>query len=138
VSQERIDRTPQAATLSSRIWAYLIDGFPIALLSNIAIFGLRLDTPWDVLAFFTIVQAYFAGFWSLFGGQTPGMRLLGIRVVQVDGTPVGVLRALRRSLVWFFGSFFAIAPISVLVSADLRGLHDRAANTQVVRVRSER
>jgi uncharacterized RDD family membrane protein YckC len=134
VSKEPFDREPQAATVSSRVWAYLIDGFPIALLSNFAIFGLNLDTPWDAFAFFTIFQAYFAGFWSLFGGQTPGMRLLGIRVVQVGGTPVGALRALRRSLVWFFGCFFAIAPISVLVNADHRGLHDRATNTQVVRV----
>ena len=102
------------------------------MLSNFAVFGLNLDAPWDVLAFFAIVQVYFAGFWSRFGGQTPGMRLLGIRVVQVDGTPVGALRALRRSLVWFFGCFFAIAPISVLVDVEHRGLHDRATNTRVV------
>ncbi len=31
-----------------------------------------------------------------------------------------------------------ISAAILLVSADLRGLHDRAANTQVVRVRSER
>ena len=135
MSEERVDRAAQAATVSSRVWAYLIDGVPIALLSNFAIFGVKLDTPWDVLALFTIWQVYFAGLWSLFGGQTLGMRLLGIRVVQVDGTPVDALRALRRSLIWFFGCFFAIAPISVLASADHRGLHDRATNTQVVRVR---
>jgi uncharacterized RDD family membrane protein YckC len=133
VSEERV--APQAAAISSRVWAYLIDGLPVALLSNVAVFGLNLDTFWDLFgAFFTIFQVYFAGFWSLWGGQTPGMRLLGIRVVKVDGSPVGPLRALQRSLVWFFGSFFWVAPISVLVNADHRGLHDRATNTQVVRV----
>jgi uncharacterized RDD family membrane protein YckC len=123
----------QAASISRRVWAYLFDGVPITLLNNFAAFGLGLDVSWLLLVFFTSFQAYFAAFWSFGGGQTPGMRLLGIRVVQVDGRPVDPLRALRRSLVWFFGSFLAITPISVLVSADHRGLHDRAANTIVVR-----
>jgi uncharacterized RDD family membrane protein YckC len=97
---------------------------------------LDLEQPWLLLVFFTSWQVYFAAFWSLGGGQTPGMRLFGIRVVQVDGRSVDPLRALGRSLVWFFGCFFAIAPISVLVSADHRGVHDRATGTHVVRVPS--
>lgn len=113
----------------------MVDGFPIQFPTAFALL-LGLEQPWLLLVFFTSWQLYFAAFWSLGGGQTPGMRLFGIRVVQVDGGPVDPLRALGRSLVWFFGCFFAIAPISVLVSADHRGVHDRATGTQVVRVLS--
>ena len=61
-------------------------------------------------------------------GFTVGKRLLGIRVARLDGKPVGVGWALVRTIM-------LLTVILPLVSdADLRGLHDRAANTVVIRV----
>ena len=60
-------------------------------------------------------------------GFTVGKRLLGLRVARLDGKPVGLLWSLVRTIL-------LITVIPPLVSdRDLRGLHDRAANTIVIR-----
>jgi uncharacterized RDD family membrane protein YckC len=61
-------------------------------------------------------------------GFTVGKRLLGLRVVRLDGQPVGLLWALVRTVL-----FLLVIPPLVL-DADLRGLHDRAAGTIVIRI----
>jgi uncharacterized RDD family membrane protein YckC len=61
-------------------------------------------------------------------GFTVGKRLLGIRVARLDGKPVGFLWALVRTLL-------LLTLIPPLVNdSDLRGLHDHAANTVVIRI----
>jgi uncharacterized RDD family membrane protein YckC len=61
-------------------------------------------------------------------GLTLGKRLTGIRVVRLDGRPVGFGWALVRTLL-----LLAVVP-PLIADRDLRGLHDRAANTIVVRL----
>ncbi len=61
-------------------------------------------------------------------GFTVGKRLLGIRVVRLDGGPVGLGWALIRTAL-----LLTVIP-ALLNDRDQRGLHDRAANTVVVRV----
>jgi uncharacterized RDD family membrane protein YckC len=75
---------------------------------------------------------YFVTFWNL-TGQTPGSRLLGIRVV--DGTKGGDL-GLRQSIRRFFALLLAALPlgagfIRVLFDERRRGFHDRVARTVV-------
>ncbi len=60
-------------------------------------------------------------------GLTLGKRLLGIRVARLDGRPVGFGWALVRTLL-----LLAVIP-ALFSDRDQRGLHDRAANTVVVR-----
>ncbi len=60
-------------------------------------------------------------------GATVGKRLLRLRVARLDGKPVGLFWGLVRTLL-----FLAVIPPLVLDS-DLRGLHDKAANTVVIR-----
>jgi uncharacterized RDD family membrane protein YckC len=61
-------------------------------------------------------------------GFTVGKRLLGLRVVRLDGQPVGLRWSLVRTVL-----FLLVIPPLVL-DADLRGLHDRAAGTIVIRI----
>lgn len=61
-------------------------------------------------------------------GLTVGKRLLGIRVARLDGKPVGFLWGLVRTLL-----LLAVVP-PLITDRDQRGLHDRAANTVVVRI----
>jgi hypothetical protein len=61
-------------------------------------------------------------------GFTVGKRLLGLRVVRLDGKPVGFLWSAIRTLL-----FLAVIP-PLVFDADLRGLHDKAANTVVIRI----
>jgi uncharacterized RDD family membrane protein YckC len=77
--------------------------------------------------------AYFAGFWALVG-QTPGMRLLRLRVLGPSGTSPGF----GRSLVRLAGAWLALVPLGlgllpVLFDDRRRALQDFIAGTTVVR-----
>jgi uncharacterized RDD family membrane protein YckC len=61
-------------------------------------------------------------------GLTVGKRLLGVRVARLNGRPVGFGWALLRTLL-----LLAVVP-PLITDRDMRGLHDRAANTIVVRI----
>jgi uncharacterized RDD family membrane protein YckC len=61
-------------------------------------------------------------------GLTIGKRLLGIRVVRTNGSRPGFGWAALRTILLFF----VIPPL--ICDRDLRGLHDRAADTIVVRM----
>ncbi len=82
-------------------------------------------------AWFLWSGAYFVGFWMV-TGQTPGSRLLGIRVLPAGGGQIGFSRASRR----FVGLVLAMLPlgagfIRVLFDDRRRGFHDRLAGTVV-------
>jgi uncharacterized RDD family membrane protein YckC len=61
-------------------------------------------------------------------GLTVGKRLLGIRTIRTDGSAPGFKWAAVRTLLLLF-----VVP-ACLTDRDMRGLHDRAANTIVVRM----
>jgi uncharacterized RDD family membrane protein YckC len=78
------------------------------------------------------VGIYFVAFWSA-AGQTPGMRLLGLRV----HTASGAAPSLGRSIVRLIGLLLAIVPmfagfIPVLFDKKRRGLPDFLAGTAVL------
>lgn len=60
-------------------------------------------------------------------GYTLGKRLLGLRVARLDGKPVGLVWGLVRTVL-----FLVVIP-PLIFDGDLRGLHDLAANTVVIR-----
>jgi uncharacterized RDD family membrane protein YckC len=75
--------------------------------------------------------AYFGFFWTV-AGQTPGMRLLGLRVRRKDGVEIGSGRALVR----FVALLVSIAPLfagflPALVDRRRRAFHDYVAGTVV-------
>ena len=79
-----------------------------------------------------VVATYFALFWSS-AGQTPGMRLMRIRVHG----PGGAAPSLARSVVRLVGLVLAIVPlflgfVPVLFTARRRGLPDFLAGTVVL------
>jgi uncharacterized RDD family membrane protein YckC len=87
---------------------------------------------WVVLAFWGWEFLYFAYFWTT-SGKTPGMTLLGVRVVGRDGSDVGARRGLVRTLV-FPLSFLLLGLgfLGILFGRDRRALHDSIAGTAVV------
>lgn len=58
-----------------------------------------------------------------------GQLIRGLRVVRLDGSRVGLLRALLRT------ALLVLLVPAVMWDRDGRGLHDRAAGTVVIRVR---
>jgi uncharacterized RDD family membrane protein YckC len=87
------------------------------------------------VTFIAIMCGYLLFFWTL-AGQTPGMRLLGIRLIDFDGSPRLTMRTAVRRLI---GVVLSAIPLGlgflmVLVSDRRRGLMDRIANTEVILV----
>lgn len=89
-----------------------------------------------IFAFFMIFFGYFILFEAFWHGQTPGKRLMGIRVVRDGGYAVDLGASLVRNVIRIVeGSmcFYAIAAISALVSSENKRIGDYAAGTLVVR-----
>ena len=85
-----------------------------------------LGTLWVLAA-----GTYFVVFWSSVG-QTPGLRIVGQRVVRGDGPP-GVGRSVVRFLVLVLGLLpVLVSAVLVLLDGRRRALHDVVAGTVVV------
>jgi len=72
---------------------------------------------------------------QLFKGQSPGKRIMGIRVVKSDGSPVDPASSFLRNLLRFADTFFFLFPIafvSIAASSGFRRLGDWAGGTIVV------
>jgi uncharacterized RDD family membrane protein YckC len=76
----------------------------------------------------TALFAFEVIFLTAISGLTVGKRLFGIRVIRTDGSRPGFGWAFVRTLLLFF----LLPPL--LYDRDRRGLHDRAADTIVVRM----
>jgi len=101
-----------------------------------ALHGLgRVGLGLTLLVLFLLEWFYPVGFEVLGGGQTPGKKLLGLRVLRADGAPVGWSRSTVRSLLAFadflpFG--FAAGLTAMLLGRRCQRLGDLAAGTVVV------
>ena len=82
-----------------------------------------------------ILSGYLLFFWTL-AGQTPGMRLLGIRVIDAAGAPRLSPRTAIRRLVWTVIAVipFGLGFLILLFSDRRRALQDWRANTEVILV----
>ena len=109
-------------------------GAVVALIGSLVSSG-QLDTAGKVLAavaWFVVVGTYFVLFWTI-AGQTPGMRVMGVRLTTYDGGLPGV----KRSLVRLVGLGLAIIPlflgfVPALIDARRRALQDFLARTVVL------
>jgi uncharacterized RDD family membrane protein YckC len=97
-----------------------------------------LPTQWHaaitLFLLFCIYWCYFAAFEVLWHGQTPGKRVVGIRVVKDSGRPItaveGIGRNLMRAVDGFF--FYLIGVLSIAISHQNKRLGDYVAGTVVV------
>jgi uncharacterized RDD family membrane protein YckC len=89
-----------------------------------------------VVVIFAIFFGYFILFEGLWNGQTPGKKLLGIRVVRDGGYPIDMGAALVRNLIRvgeFILGYYLLSAISTVLSPENKRLGDIAAGTIVVR-----
>ena len=148
MTQTPVVAAPAYQGLVTRTIAFAIDAAIIDLIALLVGVGVGLglsilnvgdDTKVVLLAIggvaFVIWSiAYFVTFWST-TGQTPGNRLMQIRVAQSDGSALKP----RRALVRFGALLLAALPLlagflPILVDNRRRGLHDMLAGTVVVGV----
>ena len=148
---ERVALSLPVAGIGYRCLAYLADLCLLFFFWVVAYFLFTLLVS-DVVGFFQgltgftqtlLVLGVFATqwvYWTLFevlmGGQTPGKRLVGIRVVRMDGSPVGVLESAVRNLLRVVDSLpgvYAVGCLCVLFTRQHRRVGDLVAGTLLVR-----
>lgn len=80
-----------------------------------------------------VFLAYMIGF-KVYGGATPGYRILGLRIVSINGTEITVKQALVRVLSSIFsGLAFGLGFIWIAIDENKQAWHDKAAGTYVIR-----
>lgn len=133
-----IDHALQVLTIILMVIAFTV-------LANYSSLGDQLtNAPKWVKAFliivvFLIISGYFAFFEWLWSGQTPGKRLLKLRVIREDGRPITFWEAAVRNLLRTFdmmpAPFYSVGLISVFVSLSDQRVGDMVAGTVVIRER---
>lgn len=92
-----------------------------------------------VLIAFSIYYGYFAVFESIWNGQTPGKRWMGLRVIQDSGRPLSPFQAIARNMVRLVDQipgFYCIGVASALLNRRNKRLGDFVSGTVVVHERS--
>src|SRR5713226_7974272 len=94
-----------------------------------------------VLAVFAIYWGYFVAFETLWSGQTPGKRIMRLRVVREDGRPVRFFEVFVRNLLRLAIDLqplpsYAIGVVSIIFSARSKRVGDFVAGTVVVKERA--
>src|SRR5271168_3798059 len=86
--------------------------------------------------FFLLFFGYFAIFEILWNGQTPGKRMIGIRVVKDSGRPLTPAESIGRNLLRIVDqlpAFYAVGVLVALLNAQNKRLGDFVAGSMVVR-----
>jgi uncharacterized RDD family membrane protein YckC len=138
------------AGAGSRFLALAIDSFVqiavllvLALVGLIALWfrslGLQSLATWVAAALillgFFLYYGYFAAFEALWGGQTPGKRVVGLRVISVTGQPITAFDALLRNLLRIVDQMpgiYAVGVLSIFFTSRNQRLGDLVAGTVVV------
>lgn len=108
------------------ILGLMIDGFDSESLAMLVVIWLFAST---------LAMAYYV-FFTAHGGQTPGKMAVRIKVIRTDGTEIGLGKAFYREVVCKFISaiIFYIGYLMVAFDEKKQGLHDRMAETYVVKL----
>lgn len=143
----------EVAGIGSRFLAALVDTLLILLLLAIANFVLFIigsaagglesassrAAAWFIAALglvsFGVLWGYYIFFELFWSGQSPGKRLVGLRVIRSDGSPIGLVESVVRNLIRivdFLPLYYGIGVIAMFISRRAQRLGDLAASTLVV------
>ena len=79
-----------------------------------------------------IIQSFYIVVFTAMGGQTVGKRLMGLRVVQLDGRQVKSKAALKRYIGYLLSLPLFWGYLMVLVNSRRLAFHDKLAGTIVI------
>ena len=160
---EQVDLRFPVAGIGSRFIAILLDTL-IQLVVTIVVFAViylaspgtvktrvgtaepTLDTAakWMIAAFVLLIflmnWGYFVLFEAFWHGQTPGKRVMKLRVLKDSGRSITLFESMTRNLVRLVDSmpnFYVIGLIAMLCNRQNKRLGDLAAGTIVVHERTE-
>lgn len=130
----------------SRFLAWLIDTAAIGLLCTFVSKGLQIagllsiDVMWAliVICYFAVWVGYGIAFEWMWRGETPGKRVLGLRVLDASGLKLQFSQIALRNLMRFLDALpalYLLGGASMLFSDRYQRLGDLVANTVVIRRR---
>lgn len=97
-----------------------------------------------ILVVFLVFSGYFILFEWLWDGQTPGKRLLKLRVIREDGRPITLWEAIARNLLrvfdaapGFFLPVYSVGLIVIFMSNRDQRVGDLFSGTVVIRERTD-
>jgi len=100
------------------------------------VLGLVLGDSGSLLAsLLSIVIAfgYLIYFWTT-TGQTPGKKMMGLKVIATDGATLNVSKAVMRIIGYMVsGAILYLGFIWILFDTNKQGWHDKIAGTYVVK-----
>jgi uncharacterized RDD family membrane protein YckC len=148
---ERVELRYVLANVGNRFLAAAIDHLIQVIALTALIFGAGVISRWRlfasmgvwamaaaVLGVFVLVWGYFAAFETLWNGQTPGKRIMRLRVMREDGRPAGFFEVFIRNVIRLaidlqpFPSY-AIGIVSIVFSPRSKRIGDLVAGTVVVK-----
>lgn len=110
------------AKVTDRFLAYLVDAVPFGLGYGVV------GRPWLWVGLYVLYHSV-----GNAAGGTIGKRMLGLRVVRLDGTPLGAARSLARALGALLSTpLLNLGYLWALVRPDSRTWHDLLAGSRVV------
>jgi uncharacterized RDD family membrane protein YckC len=117
----------------SRLGAYLLDAAIAAIIGLVA-YAIFKKSDVGVSVFEVFFFLNFCLGWKLCG-QTLGMLPFNIRVVTIEGQPLGWGRTLWRYIAFTLSLFSVIGMIWIIFDKRKQGLHDKLAATFVIKTR---
>jgi uncharacterized RDD family membrane protein YckC len=158
---ERVPLQFALASIGNRFLAAAVDHFIQLIAIVILVWALTTISSFDVMhqtagdlprwviavlliAIFFVVTGYFIFFEWYWNGQTPGKRLVKLRVIRDDGRPITFWEAAARNLIRVFDMqpfvglpFYSVGLICVFISSRDQRVGDIFAGTVVVRERQD-
>ena len=141
------------AGVGSRALAFLVDSLIeggvimiglilLGVFTSFSVAALRVTGAWVLAAFllaaFLLYYGYFALFEFFWNGQTPGKRIVGIRVIKDSGRRLSAFETIGRNLLRIVDQlpgFYAVGILTSLLNRQNKRLGDLVAGAIVVRER---
>jgi len=146
-TEQALQETPYGryAGFVTRLFAYMIDALIVTaiLATTTAVTGFILEyanvgqlteriVNLGILVFGVIFYlCYYVGFWLL-AGQTPGKRVMGVRIVRTDGGRLTFGNAVRRLVGYWLSTVAFLGYLWILADNRRQGWHDKLAGTMVI------
>ena len=124
----------QYVGVGRRFVALLLDGVLLGVVNGILFLLLR-SVPFVADVVVSVISVVYIFAMEATRGATIGKMMLGLRVVKIDGSPIGWSESIIRNLLRVVDGFAAylVGAILIWTSPQRQRLGDRVAKTVVVR-----